>query len=68
MKILLSKLSMGHLYTDNTDDNDDDNNDDDDDDDNDTRRTNHDGICSLACTQNEPKSNKIVLHETFLQP
>ena len=45
-------LSLGQLYTDNT--NDDDNNTNDDD--NDTLRTNHDCIGSLACMPNEPKS------------
>ena len=53
MKILLSKLSMGQLYTDNT--NDDDNDNDANDDDNDTWWTNHDCIGSLACMPNEPK-------------
>ena len=42
-------LSLGQLYTDDTNDDDDDNNDD-------TRWTNHDCIGSLACMLNEPKS------------
>ena len=42
-------LSLGQLYTDDT--NKDTNNDS-----NDTRRTNHDCIGSLACMPNEPKS------------
>ena len=41
-------LSLGWLYTDDTNDND--NNAD-----NDTRQTNHDCIGSLACMPNEPK-------------
>ena len=50
-------LSLGQLYTDNT--NDDANNDDNDDnadndDTNDTQQTNHDCIGSLACMPNEP--------------
>ena len=56
MKILLSKLSMGQLYTDNTDDNDNDNNDDANNNGNNTRQTNHDCIGSLACMPNEPKT------------
>ena len=51
-------LSLGWLYTDDTNnDDDDDDNDDNDtnDDDNDTRWTNHDCIGSLACMPNEPK-------------
>ena len=51
MKILLSKLSMGQLYTRNTSDDDNDDNDND----NDTRWTNHDCIGSLSCMPNEPK-------------
>ena len=52
-------LSLGQLYTDNTndDDNDDDADDDDDDDTNDTRWTSHDCIGSLACMPNEPKTS-----------
>ena len=43
-------LSLGWLYTDDTnDDNDDDN-------DNNTEWTNHDCIGSLACMPNEPKN------------
>ena len=53
-------LSLGQLYTDDTNDDDDDDNDDDDndanDDDNDTRWTNHDCIGSLACMPDEPKT------------
>ena len=57
-------VSLGQLYTDDTNDDnedDDDNNDNDDDndtndDDSDTQRTNHDCIGSLACMSNEPKS------------
>ena len=51
-------LSLGQLYTDNTND---DANDDDDDDTNDTRRTNNDCIGSLACMPNEPKTSKITI-------
>ena len=47
-------LSLGQLYTDDTNDDDDDN--DLNDDDKDTQRTNHDWIGSLACMPNEPKS------------
>ena len=51
-------LSLGQLYTDNTNEDDnDDNANDDDDDTNDTRRTSHDCIGSLACMPNEPKSS-----------
>ena len=45
-------LSLGQLYTDNTNDN----ANDDDDDTNNTQWTNHDCIGSLACMPNEPKS------------
>ena len=50
-------LSLGQLYTDDTnDDNDyDDDNNDANDDNNNTRWTNHDCIGSLACMPNEPK-------------
>ena len=48
-------LSLGQLYTDDTNDDDDDDDDDTNDDDNDTRRTNHDCIGSLACMPNKPK-------------
>ena len=57
-------LSLGQLYTDDTnnDDDDDDNDDNDTNDDyDDTRRTNHDCIGSLACVLNEPKS-KLILY------
>ena len=49
-------LSLGQLYTDNTNDdnNNDDNYNDTNDDDNDTQLTNHDCIGSLACMPNEP--------------
>ena len=64
-------LSLGWLYTDNTNDNDnnddDDNNDDNDanDDNNDTRWTNHDCIGSLACMSNEPKIRINRIKERF---
>ena len=54
-------LSLGQLYTHDTnvdDDNDDDNDNDTNKDDNDTRRTNHDCIGSLVCMPNEPKSEE----------
>ena len=51
-------LSLGQLYTDNTNDDD---NDTDDDDTNDTRRTSHDCIGSLACMPNEPKTRMLSL-------
>ena len=47
-------LSLGQLYTDDTNDNA--NNDDDDDNTNNTRWTNHVCIGSLACMPNEPKT------------
>ena len=50
-------VSLGQLYTYNTND-DDDNNDDANDDDNDTWWTNHDCIGSLACMPNEPKTQQ----------
>ena len=54
-------LSLGQLYTDNTNDDTKDTNDDaDDNDTNDTRRTNHDCLGSLACMPNEPKTTKIM--------
>ena len=55
MKILLSKLSMGQLYTDDANDDANGN----DDDDNDTQWKNHDCIGSLACMPNEPKTDEI---------
>ena len=55
MKILLTKLSKGQLYTDDTNNDDDDNNDANNND-NDTRWTNHDCIGSWACMTNEPKT------------
>ena len=72
MMLLLLKLPMGQLYTDETDNddnNDDDNNDNDDDandNDNDTRRTNHDCIGSLACMSNEPKIQQLQLRNQNL--
>ena len=52
-------LSLGQLYTNDTNDNDDDNDKDNNtnDDENDTRQTNHDCIGSLACIPNEPKTS-----------
>ena len=52
-------LSLGQLYTDDTnnDDSDDDDNDANDND-SDTQWTNHDCIGSLACMPNEPKTSK----------
>ena len=62
MKFLWSLLSLGQLYTDDTNDcaNDNDNNDNDDanNDHNDIQWTNHDCIGSLACMSNEPKTWK----------
>ena len=52
MKFLWSMLSLGQLYTDDTND------DANDDDTNDTWWTNHDYIGSLACMPNEPKSTR----------
>ena len=54
MKIILLKLSMGQLYTDDTNDDNDNN---DDNDANDTRWTNHDFIGSLPCMPNESKTS-----------
>ena len=60
-------LSLGQLYTDDTNDDDNDNNSDTNDNDNDnnsdtndndTRWTNHDCIGSLACMPNEPKTSR----------
>ena len=51
-------LSLGQLYTDDTND------DADNDDDNDTQWTNHDYIASLACMPNKPK---ISTHHVVLQ-
>ena len=50
MKILLSKLAMGQLYTDDINDADNDDND------NDPLQTNPDCIGSLPCMPNEPKT------------
>ena len=50
-------LSLGQLFTDDTNDNDDDNNNANDDN-SDTWWTNHDCIDSLACMPNEPKSTR----------
>ena len=50
-------LSLGQLYTNDTNDDDNNNNDDDNntnDDDNNSQWTNHDCIGSLACMPNEP--------------
>ena len=52
-------LSLGQLYTDNTNADDNDNNADNaNNDENDTQRTNHDCIGSLACMPNEPKNSR----------
>ena len=54
-------LSLGQLYTDDTNDNDNataTNDNDANDDDNNTQQTNHDCIGSLACMPNEPKTRK----------
>ena len=59
-------LSLGQLYTDNTNDN---NNDaDDDNDTNDTRWTGHDCIGSLACMPNEPKTRLMTARHHGEQP
>ena len=57
IRFLWSMLSLGKLYTDDTNDDDNDNDDNNDNNDaNDKRRTNNDCIGSLACMQNEPKT------------
>ena len=55
-------LSLGQLYTYNTNDDD---ADDDNDDDNNTQQTNHDCIGSLACMPNEPKTSNVFGPEYF---